>query len=571
MIQLTRIRQKKICGSMEICKERWKVMLKANLMNGLLIATTQPTARGMGWLSPRPLCRAAIVAIICTAALAVWPAQRAYAADNVYTHNIPLTETDFTEMITLPKFDLQLGALERVEISFSSNLQGSVQFESLDSSPALVTTEMQGWLHLQGPDGAFLTSTNPTTTRSIELRSFDGLLDFGGISGGAFNQMVAIGLSDTKMLLAPAELALFSGPGSVQLTMAAQGQVAGSGGGNLALNYTTEASALVTLKYVYRTTVNPAIDLEKYTNGEDADLPTGPLIEKGKSVIWTYVVHNTGDTPLVNVQLRDDKEGSITCLLTALAVNEQMTCTAEGIATLGQYANTATVTGDTPHDPLAPTQTVSDTDPSHYYGVPLSTLCPPDPNGMLVLPQVTYLGEGGGPYTLPGDFEIFVVKRLAPFHFVVEPGVDRGGQKIYTPLNTTERVYACAGACQFPQALRTLYNIGPLGPGITIGAVVLDDDNDARINAWVANGDTNNPYQTINLQTMVEYLVLDVPFDADWSFNAVDSVGLLHICLALTTNVRAASIWGEGEAAAQAEELNEIAFTFRILLPITTN
>jgi hypothetical protein len=265
----------------------------------------------------------------------------------------------------------------------------------------------------------------------------------------------------------------------------------------------------------------------------------------------------------------DDQEGTITCPQKTLAIDEQITCTATGIAALGQYTNTATVTADTPNDPLVPTQTVTDSDPSHYYGIPQTALCPTDEGGALVLPTVTFLGEGGGPYTLPAGYDTFIVKRLAPFHFVADPGVDSNGQKVYTLQNPDERVYACAGACQFTQALKTLVKVGHFGPGVTLGAVVIDDDNDQRINSWVADGDTANPYQKITLQTMVENLVLDIPFEADWSFNAIDSVGLVHICVASTTSVRSAGIVGEGVAEAQAAELNEPSFEHQIFLPIT--
>ena len=42
----------------------------------------------------------------------------------------------------------------------------------------------------------------------------------------------------------------------------------------------------------------PAIDIEKATNGEDADTPTGPQIPVGDSVTWTYVVTNTSNVEL---------------------------------------------------------------------------------------------------------------------------------------------------------------------------------------------------------------------------------------------------------------------------------
>jgi uncharacterized repeat protein (TIGR01451 family) len=109
---------------------------------------------------------------------------------------------------------------------------------------------------------------------------------------------------------------------------------------------------------------NPAIDIEKATNGEDADTPTGPQILVGDAVTWTYVVTNTGDVDLSNVTVTDDQGVAVTCPQDALTVGEAMTCTASGTAELGQYANIGTVTGVAPDESV-----VTDTDPSHYIGV----------------------------------------------------------------------------------------------------------------------------------------------------------------------------------------------------------
>jgi hypothetical protein len=118
----------------------------------------------------------------------------------------------------------------------------------------------------------------------------------------------------------------------------------------------------------------PDISLKKYTNGEDADTPTGPTLELGGPVTWTYDIVNTGNITLTNVTLVDDKEGdiSITCPQSQLAPGGAMTCLLNGTATtIGQYANTAVVTG-TPT--LQPTRRVTDTDPSHYRTLPLVNL-----------------------------------------------------------------------------------------------------------------------------------------------------------------------------------------------------
>ncbi|MFW6195121.1 MAG: DUF7507 domain-containing protein, partial [Chloroflexota bacterium] len=70
----------------------------------------------------------------------------------------------------------------------------------------------------------------------------------------------------------------------------------------------------------------PAIDIEKATNGEDADEPTGPEIAVGDPVNWTYVVTNTGDVALTDVSVTDDQGVAVNCPQDTLAVGESMTC-----------------------------------------------------------------------------------------------------------------------------------------------------------------------------------------------------------------------------------------------------
>lgn len=107
-----------------------------------------------------------------------------------------------------------------------------------------------------------------------------------------------------------------------------------------------------------------SIILEKATNGEDADLPTGPQIRVGDTVNWTYVVTNTGVITLTDITLTDDQLGPISCPQTLLAPGASMTCTATGTAVEGQYANLGTVVGT----PVNSSTIVTDTDPSHYSG-----------------------------------------------------------------------------------------------------------------------------------------------------------------------------------------------------------
>ncbi|HMP35780.1 MAG TPA: SdrD B-like domain-containing protein, partial [Kiritimatiellia bacterium] len=115
----------------------------------------------------------------------------------------------------------------------------------------------------------------------------------------------------------------------------------------------------------------PGIDIEKATNGQDADTPTGPILSVGAPVTWTYVVRNTGNVGVTNVVVYDSDIGFITNLISGdlngnrvIETNETWTYTASGFAVSGQYDNLGAVTGRS----VVATNTVSDTDPSHYFG-----------------------------------------------------------------------------------------------------------------------------------------------------------------------------------------------------------
>ncbi|RNC67961.1 MAG: hypothetical protein ED859_12155 [Desulfuromonadales bacterium] len=107
----------------------------------------------------------------------------------------------------------------------------------------------------------------------------------------------------------------------------------------------------------------PKIDIEKYTNGYDADVAPGPYIWVGEQVKWTYVVKNTGNAPLTGIKVTDDKVGMIGCPKSSLMPGESMTCTATGTAVYGQYMNTGCVEGY-----ASGNVKVSDCDKSYYYG-----------------------------------------------------------------------------------------------------------------------------------------------------------------------------------------------------------
>lgn len=107
----------------------------------------------------------------------------------------------------------------------------------------------------------------------------------------------------------------------------------------------------------------PAIGLQKATNGVDADFPPGPSIPVGGPVTWTYTVSNLGLVTLTDVVVTDDQGVVVSCPGTSLAPSEVMVCTASGLAEAGQYANVGTVTATAPAGEM-----LMAVDPSHYFG-----------------------------------------------------------------------------------------------------------------------------------------------------------------------------------------------------------
>ncbi|MCG8326227.1 MAG: T9SS type A sorting domain-containing protein [Chitinophagales bacterium] len=116
-----------------------------------------------------------------------------------------------------------------------------------------------------------------------------------------------------------------------------------------------------------------SIDIEKSTNGQDADVAPGAIIltnpNSPATVTWTYTVTNTGTLDLINVQVTDDQEGLVGTI-PLLAAGATQTLTLDGSAQLGMYGNLGTADGQPiggNGNPFG--DPVSDNDPSNYTGV----------------------------------------------------------------------------------------------------------------------------------------------------------------------------------------------------------
>lgn len=123
------------------------------------------------------------------------------------------------------------------------------------------------------------------------------------------------------------------------------------------------------------------VDIETTTNGVDADTGTGPSVGLGATVVWRYAVSNTGETFLSAIALADD-QGEVPAYVSGdgngndlIDPGETWIYEATGTAEDGQYRNvgsvsaTPTYADGTPVPASAGGGTVSDSDPSAYFGL----------------------------------------------------------------------------------------------------------------------------------------------------------------------------------------------------------
>ncbi|MGI8979635.1 MAG: DUF7507 domain-containing protein, partial [Pirellulaceae bacterium] len=120
---------------------------------------------------------------------------------------------------------------------------------------------------------------------------------------------------------------------------------------------------------------NPAIQVIKRVNGDDADSAPGVFVATGSTVNFTFFVSNTGNAALGSVTLSDNTVIPVPVLVgpfnigdadldNRLDTTETWQYIASAPALAGQHTNTATASGSSSDG-----QTVSDTDDGNYFGV----------------------------------------------------------------------------------------------------------------------------------------------------------------------------------------------------------
>ncbi|MDW5417292.1 choice-of-anchor E domain-containing protein [Iodobacter sp. CM08] len=167
-----------------------------------------------------------------------------------------LSSTNWNDVFSLQRFDANLGTLTGVNVDLYGTVKGSAKYESLDASASNVQIDLGAIIKLATVSGKNLLTINPLVSNAYSASAYDGITDFGGTSGKTLTGLSA-NAADSEVLNSASWLSLFTGPGMINLKLAAQAASSASGPGNLTTQFATNAAANYKITYTYAVTPVP--------------------------------------------------------------------------------------------------------------------------------------------------------------------------------------------------------------------------------------------------------------------------------------------------------------------------
>lgn len=294
---------------------------------------------------------------------------------------------------------------------------------------------------------------------------------------------------------------------------------------------------------------DPAISLEKLTNGEDADDSDDAVrVAAGEEVVWTFEVTNPGPVPLLDVEVRDPRLApeptddepvdDLVCSFELLRPFETLTCEVDGTRLgTGLQRNDATVSGQPAErtggePPASPTDDptnwpedaddytaiddaapVTDDDPSHHVGT-----VPPAPGEANL--SITKSHEG--PVRI-GDALTFTVEVLN-----AGPSSARGVEVVdvlpdgLTPIDADGEGWTCAldgqeVTCDLARWLGVDAVASPITIEVEVGAAAYPSTvNAVEVTSSTPDSDTddNTATDTVEVPPLVD-LAIDKSHSGD--------------------------------------------------------
>ncbi|WP_016951112.1 PEP-CTERM sorting domain-containing protein [Anabaena sp. PCC 7108] len=158
--------------------------------------------------------------------------------------------TDFSETLSIQKFDSSLGTLTSVFLEITGSIKANAGLESLSASSSTITANVGADMYLT-QDNNQLFFIKPTNSESYQATAFDGQIDFSGTSGKTINDIMDSEYKNTTLTSDLYDLAAYIGSGNIDFLFSATAKSSVSGSGNIVSQINTNAKGTLKVTYNY--------------------------------------------------------------------------------------------------------------------------------------------------------------------------------------------------------------------------------------------------------------------------------------------------------------------------------
>ena len=178
--------------------------------------------------------------------------------------------TGWTKAVSFAQFNPMLGTLVSINAALTATVAGSVSVQSLEGAPSSVTVSLTGSASAVSPSLATL------ATEPFDLVSTSASLGAAGSSAVVLTPSGTVAGSGT-VYPGTADVAAFTGSGSVPVTLSAAASVVVTGPANMRIGSGASAAATASLQYGYAPVGLGAYYSDDYGSGSTTTIFTGPV------------------------------------------------------------------------------------------------------------------------------------------------------------------------------------------------------------------------------------------------------------------------------------------------------
>lgn len=144
------------------------------------------------------------------------------------------------------------------------------------------------------------------------------------------------------------------------------------------------------------------------------------------------------------------------------------------------------------------------------------------------LPDVVWLGEGAGTYTLPDGYDTLIVKQFNPFRFGVVDGTTVTLTDADNWTSHAARVWAMTGNAAPPAHFGEKVRLGIIAADMVVSTVIIDDDADTRLTSVVNETES---VLTVLQPAMVQPVTFTTTHTGEYFVDSADSIAFWSPCV----------------------------------------